>query len=56
MDYVPAPRFTEADKTNDKRYEVKLKAFWIVDKMEKHIKFIWRIEDVVMAGHQTCII
>lgn len=32
MDYVPAPRITEADKINDKRYEVKLKAFWIIVK------------------------
>lgn len=39
MEYVPAPRITEADKSNDKRYEVKLRVFWVVDKMEKHMKF-----------------
>lgn len=39
MDYVPAPRITEADKTNDKRYVVKWKTSCIVHRIEKNVKF-----------------
>lgn len=49
MEYVPAPRITEADKSNDTRYEVKLHVFWVDDKMEKYIQFNLSVENVVMA-------